>query len=104
VKRSNVKRVGEPQTYTELMTLHGFSVPDTGDERADYKRMEDISSMIEKNRRREGLPVDPCSACGQRRSGCWASPHSGEQLCANQPPSIDFGDDDIPGSDEGPDF
>jgi hypothetical protein len=90
----------EAQTYTDLMRQHGFFVPDTGDERADYRRMVQIAMIIGKTRRSKGLPTEPCSACGQRKSGCWADPDSGDQLCVNQPDSIDFGEE---GDEEGDD-
>ena len=83
----------EAQTYTELMQQHGFFSPDTGDREADYRRMEQIGLTIGKIRRQKGLPAEPCSACGQRRSGCWLSPDGRDQLCVNQPSSVDFGEE-----------
>ena len=83
----------EARTYTELMRQHGFFIPDTGDTEADYRRMEDIALMIGKIRRQRGLPAEPCPSCGQRKSGCWTSPDGTEQMCVNQPSSVDFGEE-----------
>ena len=87
------KHTKEAQTFTELARQHGFSIPNTGDEKADYRRMEHIAATIGKWRRRDGLPDTPCLACGQRKSGCWFSPDGRDQLCVNAPSSIDFGEE-----------
>ena len=88
------KQLEEAQTYTDLMQQHGFSVPSGDDNQANYRRMEDIAALIGKWRRTKGLPIQPCPACGQRKSGCWSSPDHMEQLCVNQPSSVDFGEED----------
>ena len=81
----------EPQTFEDLMRLHGFSFPRSGDERTRYKRMERITDLIASARRKTGLPVKPCRFCGMTASGCWMSDDGRESSCINAPRGYDSG-------------